>query len=70
MTKIRQAIILCAGRGGRTNNTYPKVLKQISGLSFLERHLYGLTHYGINEFIIVTGYITKIRLNPLFSANN
>ncbi len=56
MTRIRQAIILCAGRGGRINNTYPKVLRFVSGLSFLERHLYGLAQYGVNDFIIVTGY--------------
>ena len=56
MTRSRQAIILYAGHGGRTNSTYPKVLRFVSGLSFLERHLYGLAQYGVNKFIIVTGY--------------
>lgn len=56
-----QAIILAAGRGQRLGElTYerPKCLLELNdGRSLIEHLIAGLARYGIDEFLIVTGYM-------------
>lgn len=57
------AVILAAGMASRlrplTNNT-PKCLLDVKGRSLLERSMDALIGCGINEFVIVTGYLNHM----------
>ena len=58
-----KAIILAAGMASRlrplTLNT-PKCLLKVGERSLLQRSLDALIHNGINEFVIVTGYLHEM----------
>ncbi len=51
-----KALILAAGRGRRLQQSEPKPLTSLLGLTLLERVLFSLKQKGIAEAIIVTGY--------------
>lgn len=57
------AVILAAGMASRlrplTNNT-PKCLLDVKGRSLLERSMDALIGCGVNEFVIVTGYLNHM----------
>jgi len=57
-----QAVILAAGVAFRlrplTNNT-PKCLLKLAGKTILERTISNLLYNGINDFVIVTGYLQE-----------
>ena len=62
-TTVRRAVILAAGRGKRmmplTANC-PKPLIPVAGVPILERILRGLRHAGIEEAVIVHGYLKEM----------
>ncbi|MDY4251700.1 sugar phosphate nucleotidyltransferase, partial [Clostridium sp.] len=62
-----RAIILAAGMGTRlrplTNDT-PKGLVKVKGISMIEREIENLREIGIDEIIVVTGYL-KDKFNYL-----
>jgi len=49
-------IILAAGKNTRLDNGLPKSMLEIGGETLLERHLRLFSHFGVNNFCIVTGY--------------
>ncbi|WP_297424154.1 sugar phosphate nucleotidyltransferase [Clostridium sp.] len=55
-----RAILMAAGMGTRlrplTNNT-PKSLIEVNGMSLLERQIINLKEIGIDEIIVLTGYL-------------
>lgn len=55
-----RAILMAAGMGTRlrplTNNT-PKSLIQVNGMSLLERQILNLREIGVDEIIVLTGYL-------------
>ena len=55
-----RAILMAAGMGTRlrplTNNT-PKSLIEVNGMSLLERQILNLREIGVNEIIVLTGYL-------------
>lgn len=55
-----RAILMAAGMGTRlrplTENT-PKSLIEVNGMSLLERQIINLKEIGINEIIVLTGYL-------------
>ena len=60
MEKIETAIILAAGLGARLNpltSTMPKCLVEINGISILENALANLERSGIEETVVVVGYL-------------
>lgn len=85
MTK--RAIILAAGKGTRMTSyasASPKCLLELNGEALLTRQLDSLTEAGVNDFVIVGGYMfdimreyaahsrhnIKLLYNPFFSATN
>jgi len=57
-----KALIIAAGRGSRLKNLTekePKPLVQLLGLSLIERIILTAKEADINEFIIVTGYLSE-----------
>lgn len=61
-SSIRRAILLCAGRGSRLEHlteTCPKPMIELAGIPILERILRMLKAQGIEEAIIVHGYLGK-----------
>lgn len=57
-----RAIILAAGRGTRMasySNSSPKSLLEFKGEALLSRQLRSFTEAGINEFVIVGGYLLE-----------
>ncbi|TES90320.1 MAG: nucleotidyltransferase [Candidatus Cloacimonadota bacterium] len=55
-----KALIIAAGRGSRLQNlikTKPKPLIQLLGLSLIERVILTAKQSGINEFVIIIGYL-------------
>jgi len=82
-----RAIILAAGRGTRMasySNRCPKSLLELKGKPLLERQLRSLSEAGINDFVVVGGYMMEmlkdfidnseynIRLlyNPFYAVTN
>jgi histidinol-phosphate aminotransferase len=55
---VQRAIILAAGTGSRlvANESYPKPLKQVSGVALLVRVLRTLQSEGIREAVVIVGY--------------
>lgn len=57
-----RAILMAAGMGTRlrplTNNT-PKSLIEVNGMSLLERQILNLKEIGVDEIIVLTGYLHK-----------
>ncbi len=51
-----KTVILAAGEGRRMNNTVPKPLTKILGLSLIERVILSVKECGLKDFIIVLGY--------------
>lgn len=59
MYKVKNAIILAAGRGSRLRhltNEIPKPLLAPKGVSFIEGIIKNLREKGINDIVVVTGY--------------
>jgi len=55
-----KALILAAGDGGRLGNltkNKPKPLIQLLGLSLIERVILTVKQVGVDEFVIVIGYL-------------
>ncbi len=81
-----QGIIMAAGKGSRlgdANKNMPKSFLEIEGKKLLEYNLDMLTKYGINDIIIVTGYMVeefekllgdrkdiRIVYNPFYDSTN
>jgi choline kinase len=60
---IHQALIIAAGRGvrfGRATDSRPKPLLQLAGVPLICRTLLTAREAGINQFIVVTGYLGEI----------
>lgn len=60
MYSIKTAIILAAGLGLRLRDTFsgrPKGLLSIDGTSLIERSIQQLIEHGINDIVLVTGYL-------------
>ena len=58
-TESRPAVILAAGMGVRLRNVVgeiPKGLLEINGQTLISRSLECLKSFGVNQFIVVTGY--------------
>src|SRR5260370_40336977 len=56
---IRQAVILCGGRGtrlGALTAEMPKPLLPIGGAPFLERLLFELGRHGIRRILLLAGF--------------
>ena len=57
-----RAILMAAGMGTRlrplTNNT-PKSLIEVNGMSLLERQIINLKEIGVDEIIVLTGYLNE-----------
>ena len=57
MAKIKQAVILAAGRGSRLNHRgRPKPLVPFLGMPLIERAIRGFAACGIKKVLVVTGY--------------
>ena len=59
---LQQAVILCGGLGTRLRpftNTHPKPMVDIDGRPFLFHLLRQLNSFGVNEFLLLTGYLGK-----------
>ena len=57
-----QAIIMAAGKGSRLGNLTedkPKAFLEIQGIKLIEYNLAMLHAYGIEDIIIVTGYLNE-----------
>jgi len=55
-----KALILAAGRGSRLaplTDDKPKTLVEVNGISILGKQIENLIKYGINDIIVVTGYL-------------
>ncbi|MBN1043324.1 MULTISPECIES: sugar phosphate nucleotidyltransferase [Clostridium] len=55
-----RAILVAAGMGTRLRpltNTIPKSLVEINGISLLERQIINLKEIGIDEIVVLTGYL-------------
>ncbi|MBN1059794.1 sugar phosphate nucleotidyltransferase [Clostridium botulinum] len=55
-----RAIVVAAGMGTRLRpltNTIPKSLVEINGISLLERQIINLKEIGIDEIVVLTGYL-------------
>ena len=55
-----RAILVAAGMGTRLRpltNTIPKSLVEVNGISLLERQIINLKEIGIDEIIVLTGYL-------------
>jgi len=68
-----QAIILAAGIGsrlGKITGNYPKSLIQIHGRTMLDYNLDMLSHYGIHDIVLVTGYQTEVFENKFREHSN
>lgn len=66
-----RAIILAAGRGTRMasySNSSPKSLLEFKGEPLLSRQLRSFTEAGINEFVIVGGYLVD-QLNAFIASS-
>lgn len=62
-TKIRRVVILAAGRGARLmplTTACPKPMVPVAGRPILERILLGLRAAGIEEAVIVHGYLGEV----------
>lgn len=62
MQRPTTAVILAAGLGMRLRDTFsgkPKGLLSIVGQSLVERSIQQLTEHGINDIILVTGYLAQ-----------
>jgi len=60
MLKINQAVILCGGLGTRLRpltNNLPKPMVEVNGKPFLHHLINQLSEQGINEFLLLTGYL-------------
>jgi D-glycero-D-manno-heptose 1,7-bisphosphate phosphatase len=60
MSKIKQAAILCGGLGTRLRpltDNLPKPMVEVNGKPFLLHLLNQLSEQGINEFLLLTGYL-------------
>lgn len=60
---IKQAVILCGGKGTRLmpfTKDSPKPLFPIVGIPFLEHLIRLLSHRGIKNFLLLTGYKSKL----------
>ena len=58
--KIKQAVLLCGGRGTRLKpitNSVPKPMVNIHGKPFLYYLLNQLSKKNITEFVLLTGYL-------------
>lgn len=58
-----KAIILAAGRGSRLHPytaDCPKCLTEIGGMTLIDRQLKTLRNAGINDIVIVSGYLSKM----------
>ena len=63
MTEIKQALILCGGKGERLRpitKKIPKPLVEINNEPILSYQLKFLKKQGIENFIIATGYKSKL----------
>lgn len=70
-SSIRRALLLCAGRGVRLEHlteTRPKPMIELAGIPILERILLMLKHQGIEEAIIVHGYLGEVILQHFGSG--
>ena len=63
MNEIKQAIILCGGRGTRlssvTNNLIPKSIIQIGSHPFIYYIFYQLEILGIKRVVLCTGFLSE-----------
>lgn len=62
MHKVKNAIILAAGRGSRLldlTESCPKPLLKPRGVTFLEGIVWNLKEKGINDITVVTGYLAE-----------
>ena len=68
---MQRAIILAAGRGERLVNghPYPKPLKLVNGIPLIVRVLRSLERSGIDEVIIVVGYLSRVLITALEEYN-
>lgn len=70
MTKIKNAIILAAGRGSRMKHltdNMPKCMMQINNKTIIRRTIEILKYKNINNIIVVTGYKSDILTNYIRS---
>ncbi len=67
-----RAILVAAGMGTRLRpltNTIPKSLVEINGISLLERQIINLKEIGIDEIVVLTGYLHE-KFNNLVEKYN
>jgi CDP-L-myo-inositol myo-inositolphosphotransferase len=60
---LKKALIIAAGKGTRlnqSNKNKPKPLTQLLGLSLIERVILTAKQAGVNEFVIVIGYLGEM----------
>ena len=65
---IRQALIIAAGRGARfgvVTDSHPKPLIEVAGAPLLCRTLLTAHRAGIDDFVVVTGYLGEVVENFL-----
>lgn len=68
MSKIKKAVILAAGLGNRLKpltDEIPKCLTEVNGRAILEHSLNILESNGIDEAVIIVGYLGDIVINKL-----
>ena len=67
-----RAILVAAGMGTRLRpltNTIPKSLVEVNGISLLERQIINLKEIGIDEIVVLTGYLHE-KFNDLVKKYN
>lgn len=73
MTKIKNAIILAAGRGSRMKHltdNMPKCMMQVNNKTIIRRTIEVLKYKNINNITIVTGYKSDVLTNYIRSFDN
>jgi len=57
---MKQMVIICGGIGSRLKKNYPKILVKIKKKTILEYQLELGKKYGYKNFLLLTGYKSKI----------